>query len=35
MQACEEITDAQCQSATCFLIDKCNACLRAGGHHFE
>lgn len=35
VQACEEITDVQCQSSTRSVIDRCNACLRAGGYHFE
>jgi len=35
MQACKEITNAQCQSAICFVTDRCNACLRVGSYHFE
>ena len=35
VQACEEITGAQCQSATRSLIDRCNACFRARDYHFE
>ncbi|EFN86249.1 hypothetical protein EAI_07387, partial [Harpegnathos saltator] len=35
IHACNEISVAQCQSATRSVIDRCNVCLRAGGQHFE
>jgi len=35
VQMCEEITDARCQLATRFLIDRDNACFWAESHHFE
>lgn len=35
VQACQEITDTQCQSVTDTFIDRCNACLQAGGNYLE
>ena len=35
MQACNEIIDVQCQSATSPVIDRCNACFQADGNHFK
>ncbi|KOX74691.1 hypothetical protein WN51_13126 [Melipona quadrifasciata] len=35
MQACNKIISVQCQSATSSVIDRCNACLRTDGNHFE
>lgn len=35
IQACQELTPAQCRSATSSITRRCHACLRAGGNHFE